>query len=143
MRAMRWLLLAGVVILGLAACGGSDTRAPLSQSALAVCEGSPLSEAPRLPASWPDLEALTFTKQSTRGPTEIIEGYYEGDIDTAHDDFKEELEGAGYEILFDEVEQFDSEVVWRAEGRSGQVAMSAGCGEDDKLYIKVTNRPVW
>ena len=142
MRPMRWLLLAGVVILGLAACGGSDTRAPLSQAALAVCEGSPLPEPPRLPASWPDLEALTFTKQSTRGPTEIVEGYYEGDIDTAHDDFEEQLEGAGYEILFDEVEQFDSEVVWRAEGRSGQVAMRAGCGEDDKLYIKVTNRPV-
>jgi hypothetical protein len=141
-RPMRWLLLAGVVILGLGACGGSDTRVPLSQAALAVCEGAPLSEAPRLPASWPDLEALTFTKQSTRGPTEVVEGYYEGDVDTAHDDFKEELEGAGYEILFDEVEQFDSEVVWRAERRSGQVAMRADCGEDDKLYIKVTNRPI-
>ena len=139
---MRRLLLAGVVILGLAACGGSDTRVPLSQAALAVCEGSPLSEAPRLPASWPDLEAVTFTKQSTRGPTEVVEGYYEGDIDSAHDDFMEELEGAGYDILFDEVEQFDSEVAWRAEGRSGQVAMRADCGEDDKLYIKVTNRPI-
>ena len=62
------------------------------------------------------MDAVTFTKQSTRGPTEIVEGYYEGDIDTAHDDFKEELEGAGFEILFDEVEQFDSEVAWRAEG---------------------------
>jgi hypothetical protein len=141
-RPMRWLLLAGVVILGLAACGGSDDpQLPLSQAAVAVCEGSPLSEAPRLPASWPDLEAVTFTKQSTRGPTEVVEGYYEGDIDTAHDDFKEKLEGAGYEILFDEVEQFDSEVAWRAEERSGQVAMRAHCGED-KIYVKVTNRPV-
>ena len=142
MRPMRWLLLAGVVTLGLSACGGDATRFPLSQAALAVCEGTPLSEAPRLPASWPDLEEVTFTTQSTRGPTEVVEGYYEGDIDSAHDDFMEELEGAGYEILFDEVEQFDSEVAWRAEGRSGQVAMRAHCGEDDKIYVKVTNRPV-
>jgi hypothetical protein len=140
---MRWLPLAGVLVLGLTACGGSeDTRTPLSQAALAVSEGSPLSESPRLPANWPDMEAVTFTKQSTRGPTEIVEGYYEGDIDSANDDFKSELEGAGFEILFDEVEQNDSEVVWRAEGRSGQVAMRAGCGEDDKVYVKVTNRPI-
>ena len=140
---MRWLLLAGVLVLGLAACGGSDdTPTPLSQAALDVCEGSPLSEAPRLPANWPDMERVTFTKQSTRGPTEIVEGYYEGDIDSANGDFKSELEGAGFEILFDEVEQNDSEVVWRAKGRSGQVAMRAGCGQDDRIYVRVTNRPI-
>jgi hypothetical protein len=127
----------------LAACGGGgdDESGELSQAAEAACTGSELTEAPELPAGWPDMGEVTFTQQSDQGPTKVVEGYFEGDVQAAHDDFKRELEAAGFTILFDEVEEDDSEVSWKGEGRSGQVAIRNECGESDKMYIKVTNRP--
>jgi ABC-type glycerol-3-phosphate transport system substrate-binding protein len=143
MRQLRWLALAGILGLILAGCGGDggSDESELSKEAEAACSGSELSEAPKLPASWPDMGEVTFTQQSTQGPTEVVEGYFDGDIEAAHDDFKRELEAAGFTILFDEVEEDDSEVSWKGEGRSGQVAIRNECGEDDKMYVKVTNRP--
>jgi hypothetical protein len=143
MRGSRWLALVGAVALLVAGCGGDgDNGGELGEESEAACSGSELSDAPRLPAGWPDMGEVTFTQQSTSGPTEIVEGYFEGDIQAAHDDFKRELEAAGFTILFDEVEENDSEVAWKGEGRSGQVGIRNECGEDDKMYVKVTNRPV-
>jgi ABC-type glycerol-3-phosphate transport system substrate-binding protein len=143
MRLMRGLVLVGALGLLLAGCGGNgdEGSSDLSEEAEAACTGSELSDAPKLPAGWPDMGEVTFTEQSTQGPTEVVEGYFEGDIQAAHDDFKRELEAAGFTILFDEVEENDSEVSWEGEGRSGQVAIHNECGESDKMYVKVTNRP--
>ena len=143
MRKFRWFALVGVIGLLLAGCGGDDgdSGGELSKDAEAACTGSELSEAPKLPAGWPDMGEVTFTQQSTQGPSEVVEGYFEGDIEAAHDDFKRELEAAGFTILFDEVEENDSEVSWKGEGRSGQVAIRNECGDSDKMYVKVTNRP--
>jgi ABC-type glycerol-3-phosphate transport system substrate-binding protein len=143
MRLMRGLFLAGALGLLLAGCGGNgdESASESSEAAETACTGSELSEAPKLPAGWPDMGEVTFTEQSTQGPTEVVEGYFEGDIQAAHDDFKRELEAAGFTILFDEVEENDSEVSWEGEGRSGQVAVRNECGESDKMYVKVTNRP--
>lgn len=144
MRDIRWLALVGVIGLLLAGCGGGDSgdESQLNEDAQAACTASELSEAPNLPASWPDMGEVTFTQQSTQGPTEVVEGYFDGDIQAAHDDFKRELEAAGFTILFDEVEENDSEVSWKGEGRSGQVAIRNECGDDNKMYVKVTNRPI-
>jgi hypothetical protein len=143
MRLMRGLVLVGALGLVLAGCGGNGDEGggELSEEAEAACTGSELSEAPNLPAGWPDMGEVTFTEQSTQGPTEVVEGYFEGDVQAAHDDFKRELEAAGFTILFDEVEENDSEVSWKGEGRSGQVAIRNECGDSDKMYVKVTNRP--
>jgi hypothetical protein len=144
-RQSRLLVLLGVLVIGLAtACGGSDNggeESELSDEAQAACTGDPLSEAPTLPQGWPDMGEVTFTKQETQGPTEVVEGYFDGDIEAAHDDFKRELEAAGFTILFDELEEHDSEVSWKGEGRSGQVGLRDECGDSDKIYVKVTNRP--
>ena len=142
-RSIRWCAALALLALLLAACGGGgddEGNGELSQEAEAACAGSALS-APELPASWPDMGEVTYTKQSDQGPTKVVEGYFEGDIEAAHDDFKRELEAAGYTILFDEVEENDSEVSWKGEGRSGQVAIRNECGDNDKMYVKVTNRP--
>jgi ABC-type glycerol-3-phosphate transport system substrate-binding protein len=143
MRLMRGLVLVGALGLLLAGCGGNgdEGSSELTDEAEAACTGSELSDAPKLPAGWPDMGEVTYTEQSTQGPTEVVEGYFEGDIQAAHDDFKRELEAAGFTILFDEVEENDSEVSWKGEGRSGQVAIRNECGESDKMYVKVTNRP--
>ena len=130
-----------VLVIAAIGCGGSKVAvSPLSQEANAACKGSPLSKPVRLPASWPKMSSVTFTRQETLGPTEIVEGHFTGDVKKAHDEFKRELEAAGYTILFDELEARDSEVSWKHAGRSGQVALRLECGTSDKTYVKITNR---
>lgn len=142
MRAIRsWSVLAAFMLL-LAGCGGSDSKSSESgDETEAACTKSALSEAPELPQGWPDMGEVTFTQQSDQGPTKIVEGYFDGDIEAAHDDFKRELEASGFTILFDELEEHDSEVSWKGEGRSGQVALREECGSSDKIFVHITNRP--
>jgi hypothetical protein len=143
---MRRALLSILCAIALAGCGGEKKETesePLSKEAQAACTGSPLSAAPKLPPSFPQIEEdkLTYTKQETVGPTEVVEGYFHGDVEEAHEEFEKELKGAGFTILFDELEEHDSEISWKGEGRTGQVAMREECGDADKTYVHITNRP--
>jgi hypothetical protein len=136
----------GLAVLLAAGCGGNKDESEggaLNKQALAACNGTALAEAPNLPPSWPQIETdkVTYTKQETKGPTTIVEGYFNEDIKEAHDEWKKELEASGYKILFDELEEHDSEVSWQGEGRSGQVALREECGSADKIYVHITNRP--
>jgi hypothetical protein len=136
----------GLAVLLAAGCVGNKDESEggaLNKQALAACNGTALAEAPNLPPSWPQIETdkVTYTKQETKGPTTIVEGYFNGDIKEAHDEWKKELEASGYKILFDELEEHDSEVSWQGEGRSGQVALREECGSADKIYVHITNRP--
>lgn len=144
MRLSLAVLLTG---LGLAAagCGGGEKKgeeSELDREAQAACTGSRLEEAPKLPASFPQIERdkLVYTRQSTQGPTNVVEGYFNGDVEEAHDEFEKELKGVGFTILFNELEEHDSEISWRGEGRTGQVAMREECGDADKTYVRITNR---
>ena len=136
------------VVLGVfaAGCGGGDEKkseeSDLGKEAQAACTGKRLTAAPKLPASFPQIEEnkLTYTRQSTQGPTEVIEGYFNGDVEEAHDEFLQELKGAQFTILFDELEDHDSEISWKGEGRTGQVALREECGSSDKTYVHITNR---
>ena len=135
-------LYAVLATLALVGCGGGGgEEEPANPQAKAACEGSPLSATPRLPASFPQVENATYTRQETQGPTEVVEGYFEGSVEDAHDEYLKELKAAGFQILFEEVEEHDSEVSWKGEGRSGQVALREDCGESDKIYVHITNRP--
>jgi len=100
-----------------------------------------LSAEPKLPAKFPTFESVTYTQQSMQGPTEIVEGYYEGNVEGGHDEVKSALEGAGFTVLFDELEEDDSEVSWKGQGRSGQVALRKECGDSDRTFVHITNRP--
>jgi hypothetical protein len=46
----------------------------------------------RAAAKFPTFDSVTYTQQSTQGPTEIVEGYYEGDVKAAHDEVKAAVE---------------------------------------------------
>jgi hypothetical protein len=144
-----WCALLAVVITILAGCGGGsekkeETEQP-SVAAKAACSGAALADTSKLqlPPSWPQIEAdkMTYTKQEKSGPTVVIEGYFNGDVKEAHDEWKKELEASGYKILFDELEDHDSEVSWEGEGRTGQVALREECGSPDKIWVHITNRP--
>jgi len=147
MRQAAWFAVLAAVVLAVATgCGGGgesgdEEGGELNQQAVAACTGSALSETPDLPASFPMVENVTYTKQSKQGPTTVVEGYFEGSLQDAYDQYKKELEAAGFKILFDEIEDHDSEISWEGEGRSGQVALREECGSDDKIYVHITNRP--
>jgi hypothetical protein len=34
-----------------------------------------------------------------------------------------------------------TEISWKGAGRTGQVAMREECGDSDKTYVRITNRP--
>jgi len=149
---MRKVLACCIVLAALAfvvaGCGSKekegekgDTDQALTKESQAACTGSALTAAPKLPPSFPMVENATYTQQKTEGPTEVVEGYFEGSVKDAHDEYKKELQGAGYKILFDELEDHDSEVSWSGEGRTGQVALREQCGSDEKIYVHITNRP--
>jgi hypothetical protein len=142
---LRWLSFVGLMVVVLAGCG-DDKRSKEDRSSEAelACTSMPVSAAdtaPRLPAKFPTFDSVTYTVVSTQGPTEIIDGYYKGDVAAAHDEVKSALESAGFTILFDELEEDDSEVSWKGQGRSGQVALRMECGDEDKTFVHITNRP--
>ncbi len=143
------LVLAALVFVA-AGCGSKkesegekgDTDQAVSKATEEVCNGSPLTAKVKLPPGFPQIADATYTKQSTEGPTEIVEGYFNGELKDAHDEYKQELNSAaGYQVTDDEIDEHDSEVNWSGEGRTGQVAIREQCGEEDKMYVRITNRP--
>jgi hypothetical protein len=144
LRSIRWCAALTFFGLALAACGGGGDKegsSEVSKEAEAACNGSALTQTPDFPKNWPDVVGVTYTQQSVQGPTTVVDGYFEGDLQSAHDAFKTELEASGFTILFDEIEEDDSEVSWKGKGRSGQVALRNECGDSDKMFVHVTNRP--
>jgi hypothetical protein len=133
-----------VAALSVAGCGGggkSETETEAANPrAKAACNASALTATPKLPPSFPMVENTTLTKQSTEGPTHLVEGYWKGELEEAHDEYVKEFRAAGYQVLFEELEEHDSEVSWKGEGRSGQVALRDDCG-GGKIYVHITNRP--
>jgi hypothetical protein len=147
-RTLFWgLAVIAAFVFVAAGCGGGGKKeseeegGAASAQAQAACTGSPLTAKPNLPPSFPMVEDTTLTKQATQGPTYVVEGYWKGSLEDAHDEYKKELEGAGYTIVFDELEDHDSEVSWKGEGRTGQVALREDCDDSDKIYVHITNRP--
>lgn len=149
MRQAVWCALLAGLVFALAGCGGGgekkgETEQP-SEAARSACNGAALADTEKLklPPSFPQIESdkVTYTQQSSEGPTDVVEGYFHGDVKEAHDEYKKELQGAGFTILFDELEEHDSEVSWKGEGRTGQVALREECGDSDKTYVHITNRP--
>jgi hypothetical protein len=140
-RRLGFLPLA-LLFFALSGCGGDGMgEEEGSDEVQAACTGSALEDAPNLPASFPSFDSVTFTQQKTQGPTEIVEGYYEGELNDAYNEVKSSLEDAGFTILFDELEEDDSEVSWKGQGRSGQVGLRMECGDEDRVYVRVSNRP--
>jgi len=139
---LRWLSFLGLMVVVLAGCEKKSTQTESTGATEAACTGTALTAAPNLPSRFPTLTSVTYTKASTQGPTEIVEGYYSGDVKAAHDEFKSAFEGAGYTVLFDELEDHDSEVSWKGQGRSGQVALREDCGSgSNRTFVHITNRP--
>lgn len=132
-------------VVAAAGCGGgskkAETDTKATSAAKAACGGSALATPSKLPSGFPQVQNATYTKQSTEGPTDIVEGYFNGSVKDGHNAYKMALNTGGYTVTHDELDEHDSEVNWKGHGRSGQVALREQCGESDKIYVRVTNRP--
>ena len=132
-----------VCALALSACGSekeSESEAEEGRARVA-CEGPAMTGDPGLPAAFPKPDGVTYTKTSDAGPSKIVDGYYEGELQDAYDAYKEGLSNGGYNVLFDEIEEDDSEVSYEGEGRTGQVALREECEEEGRLTVHITSRP--
>ena len=149
---LRACALFAVLVLAFTACG-DDANPGASPSATETegegegtedCSGDALAfEDTGLPEDFPQLGEAVLTATREDGPSTVVEGYYEADLESAYNEYKEALEEAGYGILFDEIEEHDSEISWQSadEGRTGQVALRDECEQADRILLKVTNRP--
>jgi hypothetical protein len=142
-RTMQLLALSLLTVFALAACGGeseAEKEAEKGKSAFAAtCEGSALTGDVGLPSGFPKPDGVTYLKTSKAGPSNVVDGTYDGDLDAAYDAYEKAVDGAGYNVLFKEKEEDDAEISYEGGGHTGQIALRDSC--DDKLAVHITNRP--
>jgi hypothetical protein len=129
-----------VIALVGASCGG-DKKGEASEGAKIACKGPAASQPTGLPAAFPVPGELTFTQVRKDGPTNVVDGYWTAGIDEAYKEFKDQVEQAGYTILFDEQEEHDAEISYKGAGRTGQIALRDDCSESDTTRVHITSRP--
>ena len=94
---------------------------------------------PQLPPGFPTPEGVTYTSEHEAGPSQIVEGYREGDIEEAYDAYKDAFPEAGYEVTKDEREEVDAEVNFEGGSSTGQVKLVQECS--DRTSVAITIRP--
>ncbi|HVD25940.1 MAG TPA: hypothetical protein VNB86_08090 [Gaiellaceae bacterium] len=144
------LLLAAALTLGLAApaCGGDGeseeekaAEEARSEAFAPICEMTAMTGDTGLPAGFPVPGEVTWVKSEKAGPSTIVEGYTEDDMDDLYDEWHDQFESSDYKITFDEKEEHDAEISFEGGGQSGQVKLADECGESGRVYARVTIRP--
>ena len=93
-----------------------------------------------LPADFPSIDGITFVSSAQNGPTRAVEGYAEKGLKDLYEAYQAGLNDAGYTILFNEREEDDAEISYKAKDESTGIVALRSCDED-KTSIHVTNRP--
>ena len=139
----RLLAMLVIGMLTFAACGGDDGESEGEESAAARAECASdvpdSADIPGLPENFPVPGEAVLTNSSEAGPSQIIDGYFQADIEDAFPEYEEAFEEAGYEITKDEQEENDAEVFFAGDGTTGQVNMFAEC--EGRTKLRITIRP--
>jgi hypothetical protein len=109
------------------------------------CDGAPLSaEGIRLPADFPIPSEVVLTASTKIQANQVVDGYFSGGIEAGYHDWKKAFEGAGYSILFDELEQQSSAIAYLSANQrsTGQITLRDDCAVHGRTFVHVTNRPV-
>lgn len=136
-----------VLALIASGCGSSDSKsdeegsAKESEGARTACRAPATTKPTGLPAAFPIPGELVITQVRKDGPTNVVDGYWTSGLDEAYTEWKENVERAGYQVLFDEKEEHDSEISYRGSNRTGQIALRDDCTEDETTRVHITNRP--
>ena len=127
------------VALLAAGCGGGGNKE--SEGAKTACKAAATTQPTGLPAAFPVPGELTFTELRKDGPTIVVDGYWSSGIEEAYKEFKDQVEQAGYTVLFTEQEEHDAEISYKGSGRTGQIALRDDCSESDTTRVHITSRP--
>jgi ABC-type glycerol-3-phosphate transport system substrate-binding protein len=138
-----WLIVSFAALLAIAllaaGCGGSGDKE--SEGAKTDCKAEATTKPTGLPAAFPVPGELTFTDVRRDGPTIVVDGYWTSGIDEAYNEYKDQVEQAGYDVLFNEKEEHDAEISYKGSGRTGQIALRDDCKEDETTRVHITSRP--
>jgi hypothetical protein len=112
-----------------------------SEGARTACKKPATTKETGLPAAFPIPGELTITQVRKDGPTNVVDGYWASGLDEAYTEFKDHVEQAGYQVLFDEKEEHDAEISYKGSNRTGQIALRDDCSESETVRVHITNRP--
>jgi hypothetical protein len=141
------LVFAIAVAFVAAGCGGGDNKAAEAETVGAGgetkidCRADEFSGDPQLPANFPTPGEFVVTSSTQEGPTRVVVGYWESGLDEAYREWKDQVEEAGFNVTFDELEDKDSEVAYEGSGRTGIIQLKDRCNEDEVTYVRITSRP--
>jgi hypothetical protein len=140
------LLLVALTAGALAGCGG-DEKSEAEKEAEAgrgtvTCSGDRLAGSTGLPAGFPELEGVTYVDAEDKGPTHVVDGYSDEELEGVYREYKDRLQEEQYKILFDELEDKDSEISYASKdgGTEGQIALRATC-DNGNVSVHITARP--
>jgi len=141
------VLLASLALapFALAACGGdgkeSETESEGASGSTIACRGDAFDGDLGLPANFPTPPEFVAVSSEQEGPTRVVVGYWESGLDEAYREWKDAVEGAGFDVTFDELEDKDSEVAYEGSGNTGIIQLRDRCEEDEVTYVRITARP--
>jgi hypothetical protein len=134
-----------LAVLSLGACGGDEEgeeeEGERGEAFATICEMSELTGETGLPSGFPTPDSVTYVKSEETGPSQVVEGYANGSIEDVYKTWHDQFEESDFEITFDEREEHDAEISFEGGGESGQVKLADECGEEDRLYVRITSRP--
>jgi hypothetical protein len=137
---MRRILAVWMVMMAvLAAC--SKGEGDKGEGDKGTCGATPtaVGQVPNLPAGFAVPKGVTITSVSKAGPSTIVEGSFEGDLDAAVQAFKHGFENANFDVTKSEQEEDDAEVNFSGANTTGQVKLSVPC--EGRVGINITIRP--
>ena len=140
----RILAIALALALGLitAGCGGDKKEEEEgSEGAQIECRADAFDGDAGLPKNFPTPAEFTVTESDLEGPTRVVVGYWESGLEEAYREWKDQVEEAGFNVTFDELEDRDSEVAYEGSGRTGIIQLRDRCTEDEVTYVRITSRP--
>jgi hypothetical protein len=142
-----WVALMSAVVITAAGCGGKSESEKESEAAkegrgTITCEGKALSGSSGLPANFPHLDGVTYVNAQDKGPTHVVDAYSDESLKGLYNEYKERLKEEQFTILFDELEDKDSEISYKTKdgATEGQIALRDTC-DNGNVSVHITARP--
>ena len=105
-----------------------------------TCSGSAFSGDAGLPANFPILDEVTIVSAEDKGPTHVVNGYGDDEIDGMYHEWKDRLQEEQYTITFDELEDDDSEISYKTADGSKEGIIALRTCDNDKTSVHITAR---